>query len=262
MISIITPTYNSAQYLENCICSIKGQNAEFEHIVVDGGSADGTISILKKYEGTYNLRWISEKDEGMYDALAKGFSMAKGDIFCWLNSDDQYLPWTLEIIESVFLNKKINWCQGIPSYINSSGLQYMLRDNRFTAEKSFIKSGLHDGQRLGCLQQESMFWRKSLYEKSGGLNTSLKYASDYFLWKAFARYEELYSINAVLACFRIHEKQKSADRKAYLGEIGEINSFQKMLNNIKYYKLLRYIEALKAHKNRIDVRNIRGIYHD
>lgn len=101
MISIITPTYNSEKYLEKCILSILQQGCcEYEHIIVDGGSTDGTLSIIRKYEKLYPMKWISEKDNGMYDAIAKGFKLASGDIFCWLNSDDMYMPWTLRAVSN------------------------------------------------------------------------------------------------------------------------------------------------------------------
>ena len=103
LISIVTPTYNSEEYLEDCILSIKNQKARnFEHIIIDGGSTDSTLSIIRKYENTYPMKWISEPDNGMYDAIAKGFRLAKGEIYCWLNSDDMYMPWTCLAIEKIF----------------------------------------------------------------------------------------------------------------------------------------------------------------
>ena len=88
-ISIVTPSYNSAKFIEDCIQSVLKQNyPNFEHIVIDGGSTDGTVEILKQYP---HLKWISEPDEGQSDALNKGFKMAEGDILGWLNADDVYL---------------------------------------------------------------------------------------------------------------------------------------------------------------------------
>ncbi len=109
MISIVTPTYNSEKYLEECILSIKNQKfTDYEHIIVDGKSSDRTLDIIKKYDGTYPMRWISEKDKGMYDAISKGFKIAKGDIFCWLNSDDMYMPWTLAAVDAVIKKKEFH----------------------------------------------------------------------------------------------------------------------------------------------------------
>ena len=92
-VSIVTACYNSEKYIEDCIKSIMRQTYDnVEHIIVDGGSTDGTLDIIKKYENQYNMRWISEKDNGMYDAITKGFRMASGEIYAWLNSDDMYMP--------------------------------------------------------------------------------------------------------------------------------------------------------------------------
>ena len=103
LVSIITITLNRARYLEETILSIKNQDyLHIEHIVIDGGSTDGTLELLKRYENQYNMRWISEKDGGIIDALNKGLRMAKGDIFCWLDSDDTYLPGTIKKIVKVF----------------------------------------------------------------------------------------------------------------------------------------------------------------
>ena len=88
--SVITPSFNNAQYIEQTIKSVLEQNyPNFEHIVIDGGSTDGTVEILKKHS---HLKWVSEKDEGQADALNKGFRMATGDIIAWINSDDWYEP--------------------------------------------------------------------------------------------------------------------------------------------------------------------------
>ena len=233
------------------------QECDFEHIIIDGGSTDETLNIIKKYENKYPLRWISEKDNGMYDAIFKGFKIPRGEILAWINSDDMYLPWTLKTVQKVFRNPSIKWVQGLPSYINAESLQYMNRDHRFSPDSYFIAMGLHDGQRLPFIQQESSFWRRELYEECCGLNRELKYASDFYLWKSFAQQTKLYTVNSVLACFRIHETQKSANRKAYLDEIGIISPVEKALVKMKVYKIIRLIEGLKSYKYRIDVRTLR-----
>ena len=150
LVSIITPVYNSEEYLEECIKGMMSQTyRDFEHIIVDGGSKDGTLEIIKKYEGKYPMRWISEKDNGMYDAISKGFKMAKGDVFCWINSDDMYMPWTLATINKV-INKEVNghkvqWCVGLGSRYTEDGINMSLvKAFRFFHINLFVKAGTMD----------------------------------------------------------------------------------------------------------------------
>ena len=99
LVSIVTPTLQRAEYLERTLRSVRAQTyPHVEHIVVDGGSTDGTLELLERYAPTYDLRWISEPDRGMYDAINKGLRMAKGEILAYLNSDDLYFPWTAEVV--------------------------------------------------------------------------------------------------------------------------------------------------------------------
>lgn len=255
MISIITPSYNSEEYLEECILSIKNQNfKEYEHIIVDGGSKDRTLDIIKKYEGTYPMRWISEKDNGMYDAISKGFKMAKGDIFCWLNSDDMYMPWTLATVDAVFKRKEISWCIGNPVQFDENGTLYFIADKLITFPREVIAKGWMDGRRVGCVQQESSFWRKSLYEKVEGIDCKYKLAGDYALWVKFAQHEKLWSLNTVLGGFRVHAGQKSENKHAYFKEIGELSTLQKLAVKCKYYKIRNKFLKRKEH-----VINVRGI---
>lgn len=237
MISIITPTFNSEQYLEDCIQSIIKQDyQDYEHIVIDGGSGDRTIDILRKYEGKYPLRWISEKDKGMYDAIRKGFNMAKGDVFCWLNSDDMFMPWTLKAVAMVMRDKKIQWITGLPSHFNEEGLNYMPISYNPTINPWFIRHGWMEGRKLWSIQQESCFWTRELYEKVGGIDKQYHLAGDFHLWVKFAQYTELYTVNSVLAGFRIHKGQLSGDKNAYYAEVGELNSIQRFMSEKGLYE--------------------------
>ena len=249
MISIVTPTYNSEQYLEDCIQSIMKQRyKDYEHIVVDGGSSDGTIDILKKYENQYPLRWISEKDRGMYDAIRKGFKMARGDIFCWLNSDDMFMPWTLQVVGKVMKNSRVQWITGLPIHFNEDGINYMPILSNPIFDSWFIKHGWMEGRKLWAIQQESCFWTKDLYEKVGGIDKNCRLAGDFHLWVKFAHCTDLYTVNSVLAGFRIHEGQLSGDRNAYYAEIGSLNSIQNFASKHGYYKKA-YNLYLKIKKN-------------
>lgn len=250
MISIITPTYNSEKYLEACIQSIFNQSyKDYEHIIVDGASSDRTIEIIKNYEHQYNLRYISEKDQGMYDAITKGFNMAKGDILCWLNSDDMYMPWTLELIARIFSNPKIHWVTGIPSQFSEDGINYCRCNKLLSFPRSLIYKGWMDGRRLGFIQQESTFWTRQLYDRAGGLNPNYSFAGDYHLWRSFARHESLYVVNSVLAGFRRHRGQKSEDKYSYYNEIGSAHRLTGLYSKLKLYSARRLLIS-KLGRNR------------
>lgn len=93
LVSIVTPSFNQGRFIEETILSVKNQNyPHIEHLIIDGGSTDETLDVIRRYEGTYNLRWVSEPDEGQADALNKGFRLARGEVLGWLNADDTYQP--------------------------------------------------------------------------------------------------------------------------------------------------------------------------
>lgn len=261
MISIVTPTYNSEEYLEDCIKSIIAQTyTNYEHIIVDGGSTDNTIKIIKRYENQYPVRWISEKDNGMYDAIAKGFKMAKGDIFCWLNSDDMYMPWTLETVNRVMNRKvceeKVQWCVGRDSRFTHDGINYIVSNRVRVFPRQLIAKGWMNGIMLGCLQQESSFWTRELYEAVGGLDTSYRYAGDYHLWRKFATKTNLYSLNSVLAGFRIHDGQKSSDVDSYLHETGELTPTRCMAARLKIFKVVSRVMEYRNQRLLIEVEKL------
>lgn len=237
MISIVTPTFNSEKYLENCILSIIQQTGcTYEHIIVDGGSTDNTLSIVQKYEGKYPMKWISEKDNGMYDAIIKGFNLASGDIYCWLNSDDMYMPWTLKTVQIAMNKREVQWIMGLPSNFNSEGVCYLPTGESIPIDRWFIRRGWMESRKLWAIQQESSFWKRELYEKVGGLDPRYKLAGDYYLWKKFAKIADLYMVNSVLAGFRIHSGQLSGNIEAYQEEIGKMNGIQEFMSNHDLYK--------------------------
>ena len=246
LLSIVTPCFNSEKYIEKCILSIKNQTCPcFEHIIVDGGSKDRTLEIIKKYEGTYNMRWISEPDQGMYDAINKGFKLANGDIYAWINSDDVYMPWTVACVLNCFKNhENVFWITGIPSQIDENGFPYFRSGYKINCySKKCIARGDHHIRGKGAIQQESTFWRSNLWNRAGGIDIKYKLAGDYALWRKFAMFERLYTLPVILAAFRIHNEQKSSDTIAYCEEIGKpCNlrnfiwwSFNKLFKIIKIY---------------------------
>jgi glycosyltransferase involved in cell wall biosynthesis len=201
-ISIITPSFNQGEFIKDTILSIKNQTYKnFEHIVVDGGSTDGTLAILKKYEGTYNLTWSSETDEGMYQAINNGLKKAQGDILCYLNTDDLYLPWALEAVVKYFTNyNKVDLLYG--DIIN-------LDDIKGTVELTFSPPfNLKWAINKGGLYQPAVFWSRRAYEMVGGLDEKLQIGGDYEYWLRIATRCVVKKINEFLAVDRNHDKRK------------------------------------------------------
>ncbi len=258
-ITVVTAVYNGAEYIEECIQSIMNQTYKnFEHIIMDGGSTDNTVAIAKGYESLYNVKVYSKKDKGMYDAIANGFDLATGDIYCWLNSDDMLMPWAFEVMQKVMSETNVQWCMGFPTYWcenNVSRCQF--RISAYTQRA--IKRGLHDGRILPFIQQESTFWTRELWEKSGGtLIRNYKVAGDFQLWKSFAKYTPLYKVNSTISGFRPHEGQKSEDKDKYYSEVGNNSLFYRFLMTSKILKIFDALLSLTKRKDHICLQDL---YH-
>ncbi|MCM1175368.1 MAG: glycosyltransferase [Blautia sp.] len=240
-ISIVTPVYNGEQYIEHCILSIKKQKfTNYEHIIIDGGSTDGTIDIIRKYEGTYPMRYISEPDEGMYDAICKGFDMADGDIMAWLNYDDMYMDNAFEIVNTVFEHSSVQWLTGMPQIYDSNGTVYYISRMIPVYFRWAVRHGY--SSRGKFIQQESTFWRRDLWNRAdaGRVIRSYKLAGDYWLWREFAKYAELRTVDVPLSGFRRHKGQLSENKDAYQKEIGHISIIKKIIGRV----LLRSLEII------------------
>ncbi|HMK48970.1 MAG TPA: glycosyltransferase family 2 protein [Thermodesulfovibrionales bacterium] len=223
LISIITAVFNGDRYLEKTIESVLHQTyPNVEYIVIDGGSTDRTLSIIRDYETAVDY-WVSERDTGMYDALNKGFSLATGSIYAWLNSDDVYFDYTLRIVSSVFTKRGIDWLTGIPSIINESGEIITVFNAKYYF-KNMIRRGFYRSGMLGFIQQDSVFFSRDLFHKAGPLDPSFRLAGDYDLWTRFARHAKLYCVKTVLASFRRRKHQISGDAAAYLSECERVRN--------------------------------------
>jgi glycosyltransferase involved in cell wall biosynthesis len=208
-ISIITPSFNQAAFLEETIHSIAEQDVDVkvQHIIIDGGSTDGSVELLKSL-GDQAL-WISEFDRGQADAVNKGISMASGEIIGWLNSDDLYLPGALKTVTEYFRDHPgCQWLYGRCRIIDDSGKE---RWNWITRYKNarLKKFTLDKLLRENFISQPAVFFRKELFEKAGGLDLSLKYAMDYDLWLRFGMIDPAGVIHKDLASFRRHRLSKS-----------------------------------------------------
>lgn len=203
-ISIVMPSLNSEKYIDEAIESVLNQNyPRLEFIVIDGGSTDNTIDIIRKYEKQLAY-WISEKDNGHGHALNKGFIRSTGDIMAWLNSDDKYAPNAFFTVAKVFSQfPDVNWLVGKNSWWNKAGQQ--------TAQKHVFKN-IYDFL-LGnyrWIQQESVFWRRTLWEKAGSyINEDYSFMVDGELWTRFFLENDLWHLDAVLSGYRVHDTNRA-----------------------------------------------------
>ena len=212
MITVVTPTLNAAHVLERNLSGMASQHADFEHIIQDGGSTDDTAELVARYGSRYDVRMYQERDSGIYDGVLRGMARARGDILAWLGADDLYMPWTLSTVEHMFsCHPEVDWIIGLPAlgYENNRIVKVVPLAPVYL--RSFIRRGHYRPGQLGCLQQESMFWRRSLWEKAQPSNFLSKYkiSGDYHLWRAFALHSRLWTVSTLLATFSTSANQSS-----------------------------------------------------
>lgn len=198
--SIITPSFRQGEYIRQNIESVLLQNwPNFEHIVVDGGSKDETVEILRSYP---HINWVSEKDDGQADALNKGLHMASGDIIGWINSDDYYFEGTLKKVAEIFSNPDVQWVVGdIALFDEASG--------EFVQMKSPLVSWESLQRNPDIVRQQGTFFRREFVLKAGGWNKGFFMVMDFDLWVRMAKLSTPTMLGEQLAVFRIQKNQKS-----------------------------------------------------
>jgi glycosyltransferase involved in cell wall biosynthesis len=225
-ISVITPSYNQANFIERTIESVLNQNyPNLEYIVIDGGSTDGTLEILRKYDT--KIIWKSEKDKGIADAINKGLRLAAGEIVAYINSDDLYEMETLKRVGEFFKeNLQVMWICGKCRIVRENGREFYrpitwfknLWLKRYGYNKLFI---------INFISQPAVFWRRKIIEEIGFFNCNLNFAMDYEYWVRIGEKYKPAIINEYLACFRIHPKAK--------GTMNYSKQFKEELNIAKQY---------------------------
>jgi len=213
LVSIITPTLNSEKFLEKTIQSIASQDyGNIEHIIIDGGSSDNTIGILKKYEKKYNLRWISEKDRGVAEAYDKGIKMAKGDFFGWCSADDYYTEGAIKKIVGIFVDNPetdlaFGACQELDYKTNKFSIIY----RNFSYFKNVPLKDILNGCSKKQIFQPSLFYRKKIIDKAGPINTNYRFGSiEGDWWKRMAENEaKITYLDEILAIIGQHEARIS-----------------------------------------------------
>lgn len=203
-ISIITPSYNQGHYIEETITSILDQGyPNLEYIIMDGGSKDNTVEVIKKYE-KHITYWASEKDKGQSDAINKGFRMATGDVINWLNSDDYYEKGALQKVGEAFADPNVNVYCGISRIFGNKG--------EYFSTGTDVYSGLEKTIGWARIDQPETFFRKQCLDEIGYVDEQFHYIMDKELW---ARYMMRYGLggvkktNDLLAHFRVHDDSKT-----------------------------------------------------
>jgi hypothetical protein len=206
-ISLVMPSLNQAIFLEQALDSILSQGyPHLELIIIDGGSTDHSLEIIKKYE-RYLKHWCSEKDEGQYFAIQKGFDLSSGEVMGWLNSDDKLAPRALSWLGLIFLAfPQIRWVTGCAGTIHESGLEDSAQRPKQYSRESYLMRGFDNP----FIQQEGTFWRRSLWQDAGGaLDLRYSLAADMELWRRFFRFSQLCSVDFALGLFRVQPQQRS-----------------------------------------------------
>jgi glycosyltransferase involved in cell wall biosynthesis len=203
LVSIVTPSYNQAGFLEATIRSVLEQDyPDIEYILVDGGSTDGSLEIIQKYTDRFAW-WVSEKDRGHADALNKGFAHARGQIFAWLNSDDTYYPGAVsEAVAALQAHPEAGMVYGDADLNDRAGRII----GRFASRQTDYRRLLHGSVHI---PQATTFYRADLWRKLGPLDLSLFFSFDYDMWVRFAKVSRLVYLPRTWATFRLHEEGKS-----------------------------------------------------
>jgi glycosyltransferase involved in cell wall biosynthesis len=231
-ISIVTPCYNAKRYIDETILGVITQKGDFEiqYLILDGGSTDGTLDIIERFKnmidsGSFipccrkvSLTYNSEPDQGMYDALAKGFRMVTGDIVAYINSDDYYLPNAFSVITEIYDSyPDVEWLTGMHLFYNEKG-SIMSTWLPFKYDKDWIGKGMY-GTILPFVEQETTFWRRRLLDFVDFQKLKeYKFAGDFYLWHTFCQHSDLHIVNSCLGGFRFSNNQLSKQLDKYYEE--------------------------------------------
>ncbi len=201
--SVITPSWNQGAYLEECIKSVSGQgDPDFEHLIFDNCSSDSTSAVISSYP---HVCCVREPDRGQSDAVNKGFLAARGEIICWLNSDDAYPPGLFRQLKELFFDPEVDVVFGDVLQKNYNGSVDTVASSRFVRREDLVRWWSRDVK----LHQPAIFFRRSVREKTGLLNESLHYAMDYEYWWRMSERHRFIHVPKVLAIQHLQPASKT-----------------------------------------------------
>jgi glycosyltransferase involved in cell wall biosynthesis len=224
--TVVTPILNGARFLGDTIQSVVGQSEEsWEYFVVDGGSTDGSLEIVQRATSTESrIHLLTGRDRGMYDAIFRGIASGTGEVCYWINSDDKVMPWAFSDVLSYMASTGAQWVTGMPAFWDAAGALRRAEAPMWYS-RTLLRSGLFHGRALGWVQQESTFFARALLDRvpQGRVETirSQSLAGDFLLWIELAKLTHLHTLPTILAGFRLHDHNASANMDKYLAEISK-----------------------------------------
>jgi glycosyltransferase involved in cell wall biosynthesis len=247
LVSIITPSFNQAAYLEQTMLSVLQQDyPHIEYLVVDGGSTDNSVDIIRKYEDKLAW-WVSEKDKGQADAINKGFSQATGEVIAWLNSDDYYLAGAISAGVKIF--------EEHPEVVLAYGNMLSVDEHGKTFNTlNYKQLTLEDLLCFQIIGQPAVFMRRSALQKAGELDVSFHFMLDHHLWIRLAQLGKILHVDQTWAAARYHAEAKNLAQAAAFGR----DAFR-ILDAVSHDKNLVSVFAkvkrrARASANRVDAR--------
>jgi glycosyltransferase involved in cell wall biosynthesis len=259
LLSIVTPSYNQSEFISKNIESMVAQaSKDIEHIIVDGGSDDGTVEIIQEYEDDYNLRWISEPDRGQTHALNKGVRMAEGEWIGWQNSDDYYLPGAFDNFRSVLdANPRADAIYGDLEIVDENGnrisRKFMTRPSKFIQRHWSLFAS-----------NQALFVKKPVIEKIFPLDEDLQYTMDAELtWNLLTGDYKLVHVSEVIGAFRAQPEAKTYEdvRDSQDKELRQIYGTAVYEQMVPDVMLRSFAKAIKAFYLLLD-RNLEAILYN